>query len=480
MVHTYSIKSSDFRRKNKALSRLYFDLLELMLVGLTFPVSIWLMKVLFLVDIKIETGIAIFSFALIITSWFVISRMMELSKIPRTHRYQTQILQFARFTFIVFLGLVTVKILFRVSSVPVMLIVLYVAIMFIFTLLSRLLNFKTMNVYPSSGLNTQRVLIIADSFSDGFIETLVVQKDWGYIIDCILTDSKLIKVKYGTVYKILSSQDSLKSAIDNSIIDEVIYCKRNVEIGLIREVAELCNEIGVIFRMQASVSPLESSDFQLRTFNNRRDLSLVDSPSSSISLVLKTMTDIYFSILALTILIPFFLLIATVIKIGSKGPIFFKQERIGRRGRKFKLYKFRTMVLHAEEQLEKLKAMNEADGPVFKIKFDPRITRIGRILRNTGLDELPQLFNVIKGEMSLIGPRPPLEIEVSQYERWQIRRLSVKPGITCSWQVVPNRHNVSFEEWMELDLDYIDNWNIATDLVLFIKTIGTFFRAGGH
>ena len=121
------------------------------------------------------------------------------------------------------------------------------------------------------------------------------------------------------------------------------------------------------------------------------------------------MAEIYFSILVLIILIPFFFIIAVVIKMSSRGPVFFKQERIGLRGRKFNLFKFRTMVLHAEKQLEKLKAMNEADGPVFKIRYDPRITMIGRVLRNTGLDELPQLYNVIKGEMSLIGPRPPLE-----------------------------------------------------------------------
>jgi lipopolysaccharide/colanic/teichoic acid biosynthesis glycosyltransferase len=173
-------------------------------------------------------------------------------------------------------------------------------------------------------------------------------------------------------------------------------------------------------------------------------------------------------------------LIATIIKIGSKGPVFFKQERIGRRGRKFNIYKFRTMVNYAEEQLNILKDMNEANGPVFKIKYDPRITKSGRFLRNTGLDELPQLYNVIRGEMSLIGPRPPLEEEVSLYERWQLRRLSVKPGLTCSWQIIPSRHDVTFEKWMELDLQYIDNWNLSKDLVLFVKTIGTFFRAGGH
>lgn len=135
---------------------------------------------------------------------------------------------------------------------------------------------------------------------------------------------------------------------------------------------------------------------------------------------------------------------------------------------------------NAEQVLETLRDKNEVDGPVFKIKKDPRITRIGSFLRKTGLDELPQLYNVFKGEMSLIGPRPPLPKEVEQYERWQLRRLSVRPGITCTWQVIPNRNDVNFEKWMKLDLQYIDNWNFGKDMLLFFKTIRTFFTAGGH
>ena len=249
---------------------------------------------------------------------------------------------------------------------------------------------------------------------------------------------------------------------------------------MIKEVVAVCNEVGVIFRLQSSVSPLDPTEFQLKTLNKTKDLSIVDVPSNSLSLTLKSMGDIYFSILAMILLIPVFLTIALIIKVSSKGPVFFMQERIGLRGRKFKLFKFRTMVVNAEEQLKKLQARNEADGPVFKIKDDPRITSVGRFLRKTGLDEFPQFLNVIRGEMSLVGPRPPLEEEVKQYERWQLRRLSVKPGITCTWQIVPNRHDVSFEEWMELDLYYIDNWNLSKDFGLFFKTVRSFFIAGGH
>ena len=209
-------------------------------------------------------------------------------------------------------------------------------------------------------------------------------------------------------------------------------------------------------------------------------LSLIDTPSSNLSLFYKQVTDLYFSFLLLLFLFPLFLLIAVLIKLDSRGPVFFRQERVGLHGRRFYLYKFRSMVQDAEKVLKELKGRNEMDGPVFKVSDDPRVTRIGRILRKTGLDELPQLYNVFSGEMSLIGPRPPLPSEVEQYERWQLRRLSVKPGITCTWQVIPNRNEVKFEKWMHLDLQYIDNWSLRKDFSLLLRTVGTVIFATGR
>jgi len=264
------------------------------------------------------------------------------------------------------------------------------------------------------------------------------------------------------------------------VIDEVIYSKGNMKSEEIKEITNLCNEVGVIFRLQSQLSPLRTLKLQMEALNDVNQLSLADHPSNSISQFLKYVSDLYFSFFMLILLFPVFLFIAIIIKIDSPGPVFFKQERIGLRGRKFWLYKFRTMVINAEEVLEKLKEKNEMDGPVFKIKDDPRITKVGRFLRKSGLDELPQLYNVFKGEMSLIGPRPPLEKEVKQYKRWQLRRLSVKPGITCTWQIIPNRNSVNFENWMKLDLQYIDNWSLSKDIRLFFRTIATFFTATGH
>lgn len=479
MTHIYS-KIRDYRLNNKGRAKGLIDLMELLLASLAFPFAIWMTRKYFIPEIEVKTLEAIFFFAFILMSWFVLSRITAMAKIPRTQRYMTLAFQFARSTFIVFIGLLAIKVIFRLTSLPVLLILVYSTSLFILTLAFRILAYKALRTYRFYGKSSHHVLIIADAFSDGVIENLLLQKEWGFKVVSILTDSKLIKAKYGTQIKIFPSQEKLKNLIDNSVIDEVIYCKRDVDIELIKQVVGICNEVGVVFRLQSSVSPLDPTEFQLKTLNKTKDLSIVDIPSNSLSLILKSMGDIYFSILAVILLIPVFLTIALIIRIGSKGPVFFRQERIGLRGRKFKLFKFRTMVVDAEEQLKKLRARNEADGPVFKIKDDPRITGVGRFLRRTGLDELPQLLNVVRGEMSLVGPRPPLEDEVNQYERWQLRRLSVKPGITCTWQIVPDRHEVSFEQWMELDLHYIDNWNLRKDMELFFKTVRTFFVAGGH
>jgi lipopolysaccharide/colanic/teichoic acid biosynthesis glycosyltransferase len=167
---------------------------------------------------------------------------------------------------------------------------------------------------------------------------------------------------------------------------------------------------------------------------------------------------------------PLLLIIAVAIKFEDGGSVFFQQERVGLNGRSFPIFKFRTMVARAEVLQAALLGQNEQNGPVFKITNDPRVTRVGWLLRKTSLDELPQFFNVMRGEMSIVGPRPPIRSEVEKYERWQKRRLSMKPGITCIWQV-SGRNNIPFEEWMKLDMEYIDNWSFTGDLILVIKTI---------
>ena len=194
---------------------------------------------------------------------------------------------------------------------------------------------------------------------------------------------------------------------------------------------------------------------------------------------LKRLMDVVLSSLALLLLSPVFLLTALLIKATSPGPVFFIQERVGLNKRRFRLYKFRTMVTDAEQRQAELEHLNEASGPVFKIKDDPRITAIGRFLRKTSLDELPQLINVLKGDMSLVGPRPlPVRDYKGFNEDWHRRRFSVRPGITCLWQV-NGRSAIGFDQWMKLDMDYIDQWSLWLDLKILLQTIPAALRGSG-
>lgn len=189
----------------------------------------------------------------------------------------------------------------------------------------------------------------------------------------------------------------------------------------------------------------------------------------------KRFLDIIASILGLVILSPIFIIVSIIIKIeDGNGPVLFKQIRVGKNNREFNIYKFRSMVSNAEELKRKLMSQNEAEGPVFKMKNDPRITKVGRFIRKTSIDELPQLINVLKGEMSLVGPRPPLPEEVAQYNTYQAQRLKVTPGLTCYWQV-NGRSNIGFDEWIELDLRYISDRNLYVDIKLILKTVLVLF-----
>ena len=190
--------------------------------------------------------------------------------------------------------------------------------------------------------------------------------------------------------------------------------------------------------------------------------------------VFKRLLDIMGSVIGLIIASPILIIVGTLIKLESKGPIIFAQRRVGLNGKEFKMYKLRSMVANAENLKEKLVEQNEMSGPMFKIKDDPRITKIGKFIRKTSIDELPQLINVLKGDMSLVGPRPSLPNEVKEFEPWMLRRLEVKPGLTCYWQVM-GRNNIDFENWMKLDIKYVNERSFWLDIKLIFKTFFVLF-----
>lgn len=217
---------------------------------------------------------------------------------------------------------------------------------------------------------------------------------------------------------------------------------------------------------------LENFREQINVEENQQDIEREES--KLMYNFVKRFIDIFCSGLGIILLSPVFIIVGTIIKLDSKGPVIFSQKRVGKDGKEFKMYKFRSMVVNAEELKKKLMHQNEMSGPMFKMKDDPRITKIGKFIRKTSIDELPQLINVLKGEMSLVGPRPSLPKEVAQFEPWMMRRLDVKPGLTCYWQV-SGRNNIDFDDWMKLDIKYVEDRSIKLDIKLIFKTFFVLF-----
>jgi exopolysaccharide biosynthesis polyprenyl glycosylphosphotransferase len=417
---------------------------------------------------------------LIIPTWMILLYTSDLTNIPRTRSHLSIFINFLNFSFIGFVLLFLYKHLFGLKNFSHYIIISFSLINLLSLYAFRMITYRVFKYFRANGHNISNIIIYADDSSDKLIDSIIEHREWGFRIMMIVSDSLVIRKKYGAAIRIYSDKITIKNILDIDIIDEVIYCSKDIEEEKLRALIEMCEEIGVTFRLQSRFLPITIPNAQLTHLENVPFITIKNTPRNSMALAWKSFSEFWISFSILFMLAPIMLFIVIMIKLTSRGPIIFRQERVGLRGRKFYIYKFRTMVQNAEQLKQKLEALNESDGPTFKIKHDPRITPFGRFLRKSGLDELPQLFNVLRGEMSLIGPRPPLPSEVEKYERWQMRRLSVKPGITCTWQIIPNRNEVVFDKWMKLDMQYIDNWSIKKDLQLFFRTIKTVIYGTGY
>src|SRR6266850_2662983 len=272
----------------------------------------------------------------------------------------------------------------------------------------------------------------------------------------------------------------LQSMLDTEPVDEVFVSLPMDKYGhVIEAIVQLCQEQGIVVRVQPDLSLRTFVKPYIGEFGGVPFVTVRSVPPDGWPLFIKRLIDVVGGAALLVGLAPLLAIAALLIKIDSPGPILFRQERIGLNKRRFQLLKFRTMVVGADQQQHGMEQLNEANGPVFKIKDDPRITRLGKFLRRYSIDELPQLFNVLNGDMSLVGPRP---LPVRDVERinvqWHKRRFSVKPGITCLWQV-NGRSDVSFEHWVQLDLEYIDKWCLGLDIKILIKTVPVVLRGSG-
>lgn len=279
--------------------------------------------------------------------------------------------------------------------------------------------------------------------------------------------------------RILGHVNKITEIMQSSVIDEVIIAVPRSLLNDVQAIISCCQEEGVRLRYMANFYDFEAERVSLTTVEGIPLLSFEPVARGAAGLIVKRMLDLMLTLAVMTVLLPMVAIVAIAVRIDSPGPVFFVQDRIGLHKRRFKLFKFRTMVVDAESRMSELEHLNEAEGPNFKIGNDPRVTWMGRILRKTSIDELPQLANVILGDMSLVGPRPMSLRDVDLFSTGiQRKRFSVRPGITCLWQV-SGRSNLTFDEWLSLDLKYIENWSLWLDIKILFRTVPAVLKGSG-
>jgi exopolysaccharide biosynthesis polyprenyl glycosylphosphotransferase len=325
------------------------------------------------------------------------------------------------------------------------------------------------------------LIVGANNRAVQFSQKIEAQKELGYKI-LGFVDSKWhgIDEFHRNVYKLVADFGEFPAYLRNNLVDEVmIALPMKSHYRQASRIMTQCEEQGVICRYLPDLFNARLPHLKAVHFEDKTIITDYTGAFDPLSLFIKRTIDIVSSLILLISLAPLFLVVSLLIKRDSPGPVFFMQDRVGLGKRRFRLYKFRTMAADAEKRMEEIEHLNEVSGPVFKIKDDPRITRTGKFLRKISIDELPQLINVLKGDMSLVGPRPlPVRDYNGFNEDWHRRRFTVRPGITCLWQV-NGRSNVAFEKWMQLDMQYIDNRSLLLDLKILAKTIPAVLRGSG-
>lgn len=326
--------------------------------------------------------------------------------------------------------------------------------------------------FKSALIIFRRILVVGtNKRAKRFIDLINRNPDWGIRIIGIVDITPNTKGGKINGHEMLGSLDDIPEIIRNNIVDEVVFIVPRSWLSKIEETMLYCESAGLKVNLAVNLFDLKFSKAKQTDLFGFPLLTFESTSAKFGHLFIKRLCDFIFATLGIIILSPLFLIVSILVKFTSDGPVFFKQLRCGLYGRKFIFYKFRTMIADAEFKLQDILKYNEMDGPVFKMTKDPRVTKIGKWLRKFSVDELPQLWNVIKGDMSLVGPRPPLPFEVKKYDIWQRRRLSMRPGITCLWQISGRNDIADFKEWMRLDLEYIDNWSLWLDFKILFKTI---------
>jgi exopolysaccharide biosynthesis polyprenyl glycosylphosphotransferase len=430
---------------------------------------------------KIKLGNCL-AFALLLLVWHNVFIFCGLYVSKRLTRQFTQIAEvFKATTLAVFLLFVSAK-AFHLQIVSPRFALLFWLLTTFMMVAGRIAARWLLLALRSRGKNTRFILIVGtNERAIEFVRQIASHPELGYhVVGFVDDDWAGIPAFDSTGQTRCCTFAGLANFLRLNVIDEAaIYLPLRSYYEHAAELVALCEQHGIIIRFDSQVFKLRTPNYRVQDPEENSRVLAAAGPDDVIPTIIKRTLDCLISGALLVLLSPFFLVVAALVKLTSPGPIFFRQIRVGLNKRRFTIYKFRTMVANAEQLQDQLLSMNEMTGPVFKIKKDPRVTPLGRILRNTSIDEMPQLFNVLMADMSLVGPRAMSLRDYQLFDKdWQRRRFSVKPGITCLWQI-HGRNSIPFEQWMELDMQYIDTWSLWLDFKILARTVPAVLRGTG-
>lgn len=394
-----------------------------------------------------------------------------MQQVGKTIQHVTIVL--AASVFIAYLG--------RMEFVGRVLIVVYTSTLGTVLLVNRLfLYWWYLHGRKEDQANFLKVLIVGSGArAERLIRDYREHSEWGIeVVGLLDPDANRVGDHIAGV-EVLGTVDSVHEALGQMIVDEVVVSLPRGRIDEIQSVVDACQEQAVCLKFMADIYDMKNDRVSLETLGEIPLLRFEPVAQDESKLVVKRIIDLLIALAAMPVLLPFFGLVALAIKLDSPGPVFFRQERVGLNKRPFKMIKFRSMVTDAETRLKEIEHLNEAEGPIFKMKNDPRVTKVGNFIRRTSIDELPQILNVLLGQMSLIGPRPMSMRDVELFSKGvQRRRFSVRPGLLCLREV-SGRSELSFERWLELDLQYIESWSLWLDLKILMRAIPAVLKGSG-
>jgi len=429
--------------------------------------------------IKVSNFLLFMVFLLI---WYFIFMKFKLYRSWRTSRIGDEIIDIVKAVTVGSISVFVLAVLFNVRMINKTFLMVFWASTCTISILSRVILRYGLKKVRIRGRNLRFVLIVGtNSRAIRFAREIEGRPELGYaIIGFVDGDWENSRDFRNTGYKLVAGLNEFPVFLRKNVVDEVVIClpvksfyQQNAEI------IDMCEVQGITVRYLAELFNLKRPSSHPDQYEGEKVISMDNGTIHGWQATMKQGIDFLISLMLMVFLSPVFLLVALLIKLTTPGPVFFVQERLGVNKRRFRMYKFRTMIAGAEKKQGELEHLNEADGPAFKINNDPRITPIGRILRKYSIDELPQLFNVLLGDLSLVGPRPlPVRDFEGFNQDWHRRRFSVRPGITCLWQI-SGRSSASFSKWMELDMEYIDRWSLLLDFKIILKTIPAVLKAVG-